>query len=84
MAHVVADRTAKQCCAAAGLGVALVPALAASSVRPDVVLPPVLDQDAPARAVYAATERGRSPAPAAEAFVAAPREAATAIPGAMA
>jgi DNA-binding transcriptional LysR family regulator len=84
VAHVVAEWTAKQGYVAAGLGVALVPALAASSVRPDVVLLPVLDEDAPARAVYAATERGRAPAPAAEAFVIALREAATTIPGAMA
>ncbi|MGW0871819.1 LysR family transcriptional regulator [Streptomyces sp. NPDC002740] len=84
VAHVVAEWTAKQGYVAAGLGVALVPALAASSVRPDVVLLPVRDEDAPARAVYAATERGRSLTPAAEAFVTALREAATAIPGAMA
>ncbi|MET8169714.1 LysR family transcriptional regulator [Streptomyces sp. NPDC005329] len=84
VAHVVAEWTAKQGYVAAGLGVALVPALAASSVRPDVVLLPVLDEGAPARAVYAATERGRSHTPAAEAFVTALREAATAIPGGMA
>ncbi|MFD9392342.1 LysR substrate-binding domain-containing protein [Streptomyces sp. NPDC060000] len=63
----------------AGLGVALVPALAASSVRPDIALLPVRDEDAPARAVYAATERGRSLTPAAEAFVTALREAAAEI-----
>ncbi|MDR6973630.1 DNA-binding transcriptional LysR family regulator [Streptomyces sp. 3330] len=84
VAHVVAEWTAKQGYVAAGLGVALVPALAASSVRPDVVLLPVLDEDAPARAVYAATGQGRSLTPAAAAFVTALREAATAIPGTMA
>ncbi|MEU6320121.1 LysR substrate-binding domain-containing protein [Streptomyces sp. NPDC047009] len=65
---------------AAGLGVALVPALAADSVRPDVVLLPVLDEAAPARAVYAATARGRSLTPAAEAFVKALGEAAARLP----
>jgi DNA-binding transcriptional LysR family regulator len=76
VAHVVGEWTAKQGYVAAGLGVALVPALAAGSVRPDVVLLPVLDEGAPARAVYAATVRGRSPTPAAEAFLGALREAA--------
>lgn len=81
VAHVVAEWTAKQGYVAAGLGVALVPGLAAASVRQDVVLLPVLDEGAPARAVYAATERGRALAPAAAAFVTALREAAARIPG---
>ncbi|MFF7444663.1 MULTISPECIES: LysR substrate-binding domain-containing protein [unclassified Streptomyces] len=76
VAHVVAEWTAKQGYVAAGLGVTLVPALAATSVRPDVALVPVLDEGAPARAVYAATARGRASTPAAEAFVRALREAA--------
>lgn len=80
VAHVVAEWTAKQGYVAAGLGVTLVPALAAASVRPDVVLLRVLDEGAPARAVYAATGRGRSPSPAARAFLAALREAAARIP----
>ncbi|MGW7380113.1 LysR substrate-binding domain-containing protein [Streptomyces sp. NPDC054794] len=82
--HVVAEWTAKQGYVAAGLGVALVPALAAESVRPDVTLLPVLDEDAPARAVYAATPRGRSPASATAAFLAGLREAAARIPRPMA
>lgn len=81
VAHVVAEWTAKQGYVAAGLGVTLVPALAAESVRPDVTLLPVLDEGAPARAVYAATVRGRTPAPAVEAFVGVLREAAGRIPG---
>ncbi|MDN3020478.1 LysR family transcriptional regulator [Streptomyces sp. S.PB5] len=81
VAHVVAEWTAKQGYVAAGLGVALVPALAAASVRPDVALVPVLDEGAPARAVYAATVRGRAAVPAVEAFVGALREAAGRIPG---
>lgn len=80
IAHVVGEWTAKQGYVAAGLGVTLVPALAAESVRPDVVLLPVLDEGAPARAVYAAAVRGRSLSPAAEAFVRALREAAGRIP----
>lgn len=80
VAHVVAEWTAKQGYVAAGLGVTLVPALAAASVRPDVALVPVLDEGGPARAVYAATVRGRALTPAAEAFVGALREAAARIP----
>ncbi|GAB2842104.1 LysR family transcriptional regulator [Streptomyces deserti] len=80
VAHVVGEWTAKQGYVAAGLGVTLVPALAAGSVRPDVALLRVLDEDAPARAVYAATVRGRSRTPAATAFLGALREAAATIP----
>ncbi|MET7696561.1 LysR family transcriptional regulator [Streptomyces sp. NPDC005485] len=80
VAHVVAEWTAKQGYVAAGLGVTLVPALAAESVRPDIVLLPVHDEGAPARAVYAATARGRSLSPAAAAFLGALREAAAKIP----
>lgn len=81
IAHVVGEWTAKQGYVAAGLGVALVPALAAGSVRPDVVLLPVLDEGAAARAVYAAVPRGRALSAAGEAFVGALREAAGRIPG---
>ncbi|MFD4505745.1 LysR family transcriptional regulator [Streptomyces sp. NPDC058457] len=78
--HVVGEWTAKLGYVAAGLGVTLVPALAAASVRQDVALLPVLDEGAPARAVYAATARGRSLTPAAAAFLGALREAAVRIP----
>lgn len=69
VAHVVAEWTAKQGYVAAGLGVTLVPALAAESVRPDITLVPVCDADAPPRAVYAATARGRAAPPAVEPFL---------------
>ncbi|MBC2901485.1 LysR family transcriptional regulator [Streptomyces sp. PSKA01] len=82
VAHVVGEWTAKQGYVAAGLGVTLVPALAAASVRPDIALLPVLDEGAPARAVYAATARGRSLTPAGEAFLATLREAAGQLRGA--
>lgn len=80
VAHVVGEWTAKQGYVAAGLGVTLVPALAAASVRPDVALVPVCAEDAPPRVVYAASARGRSLTPAARAFVAALREAAAGLP----
>ncbi|MGP4013555.1 LysR family transcriptional regulator [Streptomyces sp. 4N124] len=76
VAHVVGEWTAKLGYVAAGLGVTLVPALAAESVRPDVALLPVLDEGAPARAVYAATVRGQTLSPAAEAFIGVLRDAA--------
>lgn len=60
VAHVVAEWTAKQGYVPAGLGVTLVPALAAASVRPDVALLPLHAEDAPPRAVYAATVCGPS------------------------
>ncbi|MFE6944211.1 LysR family transcriptional regulator [Streptomyces chartreusis] len=84
VAHVVGEWTAKQGYVAAGLGVALVPALAAASVRPDVRLVPVLDEGGPARAVYAATSRGRSLPPAVREFLKVLREAAVKMSGAMA
>lgn len=84
VAHVVGEWTAKQGYVAAGLGVALVPALAAASVRPDVTLVPVLDEGGPARAVYAAAARGRSLTPAATRFLEALREAAAKMSSTMA
>lgn len=76
VAHVVAQWTAKQGYVAAGLGVTLIPALAAEGVRPDIALVPVRDEGVPPRAVYAATARGRTPAPAVPQFLAALHRAA--------
>ncbi|MEV5975874.1 LysR family transcriptional regulator [Streptomyces sp. NPDC052114] len=75
VAHVVAEWTAKQGYVAAGLGVTLVPALAAESVRPDITLVPLRDEAAPARAVYAATPRGHAAPPAVTPFLDALRAA---------
>ncbi len=50
--------TAKQGFIAAGLGLALVPLLAAGGLRPDIVLTRLRPDDAPVREVYAATWRG--------------------------
>jgi DNA-binding transcriptional LysR family regulator len=65
----VREWTAKLGLVAAGLGVTLVPSLAAEAARADVALLPLRRSDAPPRTVYAATLHGRSPAPAVNAFV---------------
>jgi DNA-binding transcriptional LysR family regulator len=65
--YVVREWTAKQGLVAAGFGVTLVPALAASTIRSGVTLVALHGDDAPARAVYAATPRGIA-TPAAAAF----------------
>jgi DNA-binding transcriptional LysR family regulator len=54
---------------AAGLGVTLVPTLAAGAIRPDVVVVPLDRRDLPVREVHVATARGLPPSPAARAFV---------------
>jgi DNA-binding transcriptional LysR family regulator len=65
----VREWTAKLGLVAAGLGVTLVPSLAARAVRADVALLPLARSDAPPRTIYAATLHGRTPAPAAKAFI---------------
>jgi DNA-binding transcriptional LysR family regulator len=64
----VREWTAKLGLVAAGLGVTLVPSLAAQAVRADVALLPLDRDDAPPRTVYAATLHGRTPSPAVKAF----------------
>lgn len=66
---VAAEWIAKQGFVAAGLGVTLVPALAAASVRADIALVALDPEDVPGRAVHAATARGLSPSPAVGAFL---------------
>jgi DNA-binding transcriptional LysR family regulator len=61
----VREWTAKQGFVAAGLGLALVPALGASAARADIVLVPLATEDAPVRTVHSATARHASAAPAA-------------------
>jgi DNA-binding transcriptional LysR family regulator len=65
----VRERTAKLGLVAAGLGVTLVPSLAAHAVRADVALLPLDRSDAPPRTIYAATLTRRTPAPAVKAFI---------------
>jgi DNA-binding transcriptional LysR family regulator len=61
----VREWTAKQGFVAAGLGLALVPALGASAARADIVLVPLATEDAPVRTVHGATTRHAGAAPAA-------------------
>ena len=56
---VAADWTGKLGCVAAGLGVALVPALAARSVPADIALLRLHDDDAIVRRIFTATVAGR-------------------------
>lgn len=61
---VAAEWTGKLGCVAAGLGVALVPALALRAAPPDITLLRLHADDAPVRRVFAATLAGRPrPAP---------------------
>ena len=76
----VREWTAKQGFVAAGLGLSLVPSLAAGSTRPDIVLIPLRPGDAPVRKVHAATLRGVDTPPPAIAFLRCLQEAARDIP----
>ncbi|XVV09609.1 LysR family transcriptional regulator [Actinoplanes sp. CA-131856] len=66
---VAAEWTGKLGCVAAGLGVALVPALALRSTPPDIALLRLHRDDEPTRRVYAATVAGRSVPPAVSQFM---------------
>jgi len=57
---VAADWTSKLGCVAAGLGVALIPALAMRAAPADITLLRIHTDDAPARQIFAATIAGRS------------------------
>jgi len=65
----VREWTAKQGFVAAGLGLALVPLLAAGATRPDIVLSPLHPHDAPVRTVHAATWHGIATPPPVAAFL---------------
>lgn len=73
----VREWTAKQGFVAAGLGLALVPLLAAGATRPDIVLCPLHPHDAPVRTVHAAAWRGVTTPPAVAAFLQCLHEAAS-------
>lgn len=66
---VVAEWTAKQGLVAAGLGITLVPSLAAAAVRGDIVLVPLHEEDFARRVVYVATPSGVADSPALTAFL---------------
>ncbi|WP_460806493.1 LysR substrate-binding domain-containing protein [Micromonospora zhanjiangensis] len=66
---VAAEWTGKLGCVAAGLGVALVPALAARGTPADITLLRLRDEDEPVRRVYAATVSGRTGPPAVDRFL---------------
>lgn len=66
---VARDWMAKQGFVAAGIGITLVPFLAAEAVRPDIKLVRIHPDDVPPRQVYTATISGLTPSPAARAFL---------------
>ncbi|GAA4635077.1 LysR family transcriptional regulator [Actinoallomurus vinaceus] len=67
--YVVGEWIAKQGLVAAGLGVTLIPSLAAGAARPDIVLVPLHPDDSPVRSVFAATAAGVTAPPALTAFL---------------
>ncbi|MGC4894084.1 LysR family transcriptional regulator [Micromonospora sp. DT31] len=66
---VAAEWTGKLGCVAAGLGVALVPALAVRGTPPDIALLRLHPEDESVRRVFAATVRGRTPSSAVTRFL---------------
>ncbi|GGQ48367.1 LysR family transcriptional regulator [Couchioplanes azureus] len=79
---VAADWTGKLGCVAAGLGVALVPALAARSAPPDVALLHLHADDESVRRIHAATPAGRTSPAAVTHFLAELRKEARQFAGA--
>jgi DNA-binding transcriptional LysR family regulator len=67
--YVVPGWTAKLGLVAAGLGVTLMPALAASAARPDILIKRLNPEDTPARPVYAATPARTNKPPAVHQFL---------------
>jgi DNA-binding transcriptional LysR family regulator len=76
---VAAEWTGKLGCVAAGLGVALLPALVAGRVPRDIALLRLHPDDESVRRIHAATPAGRTPPPAATRFLTHLREAAGAL-----
>jgi DNA-binding transcriptional LysR family regulator len=69
ISYVIREWVAKQGFVAAGLGITLIPSLAAGSARPDVVLVPLDSDDSPVRVIYAATPAGLTPPAALDSFL---------------
>ena len=69
LTFAVREWTAKLGLVAAGLGITLVPSLAAGAVRADIALVALHPDERAARKVYAATARGRARSPATRAFL---------------
>jgi DNA-binding transcriptional LysR family regulator len=67
--YVVPGWTAKLGLVAAGLGVTLVPALAAGAARPDILIKRLNPEDTPARAIFAATPVRTTQPPAVKRFL---------------
>jgi DNA-binding transcriptional LysR family regulator len=59
---VVQEWTAKQGLVAAGLGITLVPGLAAGALRPDILVKRLRAEETTSRPIHAATRPGPSPA----------------------
>jgi DNA-binding transcriptional LysR family regulator len=76
---VAAEWTGKLGCVAAGLGVALVPALAVRATPPDLALLRLHPDDAAPRRVFAATVAGRGRPPAVQRFLTQLDEAAAGL-----
>ncbi|GAA3437523.1 LysR family transcriptional regulator [Kutzneria kofuensis] len=66
---VARDWLAKQGFVAAGVGITLIPSIAAESVRPDICLVQLHPDEVPVRAVHAATSAGVALSPATRAFL---------------
>ena len=67
--YVVGEWIAKQGMVAAGLGITLIPSIAASTVRPDIALAALHRDDSPIRSVFAATPHGITGPPATTPFL---------------
>ena len=76
---VAAEWTGKLGCVAAGLGVALIPALAVRATPPDLALLRLHPDDVSVRRVYAATVAGRTRSPAVRRFLTFLEEAAAGL-----